>query len=64
MKRTWRACMMALLIGLGAVPGFGQEESFTAVRAEVDFSTKLRDWDGFGVNYVEVAQSLDPATDP
>ena len=25
--------------------------------AHVDFSKKLRPWDGFGVNYVEVAQT-------
>ncbi|WP_020532567.1 hypothetical protein [Flexithrix dorotheae] len=41
-----------------------QENGFTAVRAEVDFSKKLRDWDGFGVNYVESCQSLDLAKDP
>jgi len=43
---------------------FAQAQDFQAVRAEVDFSKKLRDWDGFGVNYVEVAQSLDYSKDP
>ena len=43
---------------------FGQAQDFTAVRAEVDFSKHVRDWDGFGVNYVEVAQAIDYAQDP
>ncbi len=37
---------------------------FTAVRAEVDFSFHLREWDGFGFNYVQVAQTLDYDEDP
>jgi len=37
---------------------------FTTVRAEVDFSQKLRPWDGFGVNYVEAPQTMDYAKDP
>lgn len=37
---------------------------FTVVRAEVDFSQALRPWDGFGVNYVEVAQTMDYGKDP
>ena len=32
---------------------------FEAVRAEVDFSNVLREWDGFGFNYVEVPQTMD-----
>lgn len=46
-------------------PGvFAQEENFTAVRASVDFSHALRSWDGFGVNYVETAQTPDYSADP
>ena len=26
---------------------------------QIDFSTTVRDWDGFGVNYVEAAQTRD-----
>lgn len=37
---------------------------FLMVRAEVDFSKTLWDWDGFGINYVEVAQSIDYNQDP
>jgi O-glycosyl hydrolase len=57
-----------LIFVISALAGRGfvcaQSLDFTAVSAEVDFSRKLRDWDGFGVNYVEVSQSLDYATDP
>jgi hypothetical protein len=51
---------------LGTITGtmFAQALEFTAVRAEVDFSKHVRDWDGFGVNYVEVAQSVDYTQDP
>jgi O-glycosyl hydrolase len=42
----------------------GQALDFTAVRAEVDFSRHVRPWDGFGVNYVEVAQAIDYSQDP
>ncbi len=41
-----------------------QTLDFTAVRAEVDFSKQVRLWDGFGVNYVEVAQAIDYTQDP
>jgi hypothetical protein len=34
------------------------------IRATVDFSKKLRAWDGFGVNYVESAQTRDYKNDP
>lgn len=34
------------------------------VDAIVDFNTTLQEWDGFGVNYVEVAQTVDYNNDP
>jgi hypothetical protein len=34
------------------------------IRANVDFSKKLRDWDGFGVNYVETCQTPDYKINP
>ncbi len=51
---------------LGVIPGtvFAQAQNFTAARAEVDFSRHLRAGDGFGVNYVEVAQAIDYSRDP
>ncbi len=36
----------------------------TAIRAVVDFRQQLRDWDGFGVNYVETSQTRDYRADP
>jgi len=41
-----------------------QYDDFTNIRCEVDFSKKLRSWDGFGFNYVETAQTLDYEADP
>lgn len=41
----------------------GQAENFTAVKAQVDFSKKIRPWDGFGFNYVETAQVVGYAVD-
>lgn len=43
---------------------FAQAENFTAVRAGVDFSIKLRPWDGFGFNYVESAHFVDKNISP
>ena len=37
---------------------------FETVNVTVDFGNQLQDWDGFGVNYVEVAQSQDYDKDP
>ena len=57
-----------MLIGISLVfslDGIAQiQDDFSLVRAEVDFSKKLREWDGFGVNYVEVPQTLNYEKDP
>lgn len=46
-----------LLVGLLLLnTAYSQVANFTAIRTEVDFSSKIRDWDGFGFNYVEEAQ--------
>jgi hypothetical protein len=47
-------------------PGWvlGQYPVMDEVPAKVDFSKKLREWDGFGVNYVEVPQTMDYLKDP
>ncbi len=47
------------LSSLGCHTGFSQALDFTAIRAEVDFSRTLQEWDGFGFNYVETAHSSD-----
>lgn len=36
-----------------------QKPDFTLIPAQVDFSTRLQAWDGFGVNYVETSQTFD-----
>ena len=46
------------------VAGLTQAINFTAVQATVDFSCTLQDWDGFGFNYVETAQTMDYTADP
>ena len=46
-------CMLISDVITAQVPG--------VVQAEVDFSDYIRDWDGFGVNYVETSQTYDYA---
>jgi hypothetical protein len=41
-----------------------QAEDFTAIRTEVHFDEMIREWDGFGFNYVETAQTMDYDEDP
>lgn len=41
-----------------------QEQTSTEIKVRVAFDSTLQVWDGFGVNYVELAQSTDPVTDP
>jgi len=43
---------------------YAQAENFTAIHAEVHFDEMIRDWDGFGFNYVETAQTMDYEEDP
>lgn len=44
---------------LFCLTGLSQALDFTAIRAEVDFSRTLQEWDGFGFNYVETAHTSD-----
>jgi len=65
MKNRFRVPEVVVLCVLSCVPiAAAQTADFTAVRAEVDLSRHVRAWDGFGVNYVEVAQSVDYQQDP
>jgi hypothetical protein len=41
-----------------------KNDSPSVLKAHVAFDTTLQVWDGFGVNYVELAQSTDPVKDP
>jgi O-glycosyl hydrolase len=40
------------------------EVSTGPLEATIDFTQTLQDWDGFGVNYVEVAQAIDYKNEP
>ena len=52
--------LFPLILCCSAIPA-GAE---APIRATVDFSETIREWDGFGVNYVETAQTRDYAKDP
>ncbi len=49
---------------LQSVTVFAQARDFTAIRAGVYFNEPLRDWDGFGFNYVESAHFIDTKISP
>ncbi len=52
-------CSVLLLLLFVPQGAISQDQDFTAVRGEVDFSQPIRDWDGFGFNYVETSQTTD-----
>lgn len=54
-----RRFSISIILVLLLQNAMGQALDFTAVRAGVYFDEKLRDWDGFGFNYVETAHSYD-----
>lgn len=56
--------ILSMLLVLSGCLLFGQTEPITAIPAEVDFSRRLQEWDGFGFNYVEAAQTRDYAVKP
>lgn len=60
MKAT---CFFAVLVIMAAASAPAQPPA-PGVAASVRFDQKLRDWDGCGVNYVELAQSIDYGKDP
>ncbi len=53
--------LFALVISFQAL---GQTDDFRSIRTEVYFDETLRDWDGFGFNYVETAQTMNYEEDP
>jgi O-glycosyl hydrolase len=61
-----------LFVILGIFLGFfnqnkyllAQSMDFTSVSVTVDFSEKLQEWDGFGVNYVQATHTTDYEKDP
>ena len=62
MKRFLLITSLILILAISLSAQY--KGDFTATRAEVDFSQILRDWDGFGFNYVEVPQTVDYEEDP
>jgi O-glycosyl hydrolase len=54
-----KSSMIIALSAFSCVAGYTQALDFTAIRAEVDFSRTLQEWDGFGFNYVETAHTSD-----
>jgi O-glycosyl hydrolase len=57
---TIRTLLAVVALGPVCAPGVTEVEAGEpGVNATVDFANLTRDWDGFGVNYVELAQSLD-----
>lgn len=65
MSRIFKYVLLVTVVSM-ICPLHGQapDWDFTKVRGEVDFSEKLREWDGFGFNYVETAQTMDYNKDP
>jgi hypothetical protein len=62
MKRSTSSLLQLLILLIS--PAIAQDNNFTATSVEIDFSHSLREWDGFGFNYVETAQTTDYLTDP
>lgn len=56
---TFKWLNIIFLLTLMNQPGFSQLPDFSRVRASVNFNDLLQQWDGFGVNYVETAQTFD-----
>ncbi len=65
MKKEQTLISTVALVLVSASPFlWAQADDFTAIRAQVCFDRPLRAWDGFGVNYVEVPQTVDYDADP
>ena len=52
------------LLFISEIDVFSQISELKTIPAEVDFSEKIIDWDGFGFNYVESAQTCDYSENP
>jgi len=57
-KKRFFVILTISLAGLLNISATGQKPDFSAVPAKVNFNHKLQLWDGFGVNYVETAQTF------
>ncbi len=58
MRKLSRMLLGLCLILALSFQGFAQFKDLTEIPATVDFSNKIRAWDGFGVNYVETSQTF------
>jgi hypothetical protein len=54
MRKLSGVCLIMALY----LQGFAQFKDLSEIPATVDFSAKIRAWDGFGVNYVETSQTF------
>ena len=61
-KKSILLLALVILLAQACIPP--QKSDTISVNTKVDFSATLQEWDGFGVNYVELAQSTDPISDP
>jgi len=59
MARQFKLILSLLVAAVAALGVATLEAGEPGVNATVDFANLTRDWDGFGVNYVELAQSPD-----
>jgi hypothetical protein len=56
--------LLSSLLFASTIVSCGQENSKTSAHATVDFSRKIRTWDGFGFNYVQTSQTFDFKKNP
>lgn len=63
-KRSVQILATMWITGILTTTVGAQRNDFASAHAQVDFSKQLRPWDGFGVNYVEVSQTIDYGADP
>jgi O-glycosyl hydrolase len=64
MRVAMASCAAGLLALAPHVGARAADDFDGSLRVSVDFSRKVVDWDGFGVNYVEVPQTRDYAASP
>lgn len=56
--------LVIIVLVMMANPSWTQYPVFKGCPLTIDFSVKLRTWDGFGFNYVVTAQTVDYNTNP
>jgi hypothetical protein len=56
---NYKTLLLSILLFTSGIMVTAQYPVFKGCPVTVDFSRTLRDWDGFGFNYVETAQTID-----